>query len=181
METIVSQLPNREIFFRGNHDIETGCPWFTYGAIIAIEYLVKPTDKVLELGCGGSTIFWSRRCAEVKSYDLDLNWVRKVRNSLPLPSNVQFIWAERAKKLIQLVQKEPDGYYNWLICDIGNCYSFRRRILQASVSKLHEKGFLVIDNYAKRYISLFDYSKWGKVYTFDEINYSGKGTRICRR
>lgn len=177
METIISQISNRRNFLKGLDTIEVGYPWLTYGAIMAIELLVKPTDNVLELGCGGSTIFWSKKCKTVKTYDPEPEWVQKVKNKLSEPSNVTWV-VGNAETLIDSVKKEPNEYYDWLLVDISNSYRFRLRMANESVPKLKKGGFLVIDNYAARFIHRFDYTHWN-VYTFDDMTYYGRGTRIA--
>lgn len=177
METIISQISNRRNFIKGIDTIEVGYPWLTYGAIMAIELLVKPTDKVLELGCGGSTIFWSKKCSSVKTYDPEPEWVNKVKDKLPKPSNVTWV-VGNAEELVDAVKKEPNEYYDWLLVDISNSYRFRLRMANESVSKLKKGGFLVVDNYAARFIHRFDYTNWN-VYTFDDMTYYGRGTRIA--
>ncbi len=180
MKTIINELPNRRNYLHGRYTVEIGYPWFSYGAIMAIEEQVKPEHNVLELGSGGSTIFFSKRCESVKSYETSPSWEQKVKLALPNPPNVSLVCGS-PDELIGIVKKEPEMYYDWLIVDsaaIGRRHRFRLRMMIESVSKLKTGGFMVVDNYDDKYLNTFDYSKW-KVYTFDDLRYGGMGTKIC--
>jgi hypothetical protein len=178
MDTILSQMPNRQNFRMGRYTLEIGYPWLTYGAIVAIEGLIKSSHNVLELGCGGSTLFWSKRCNSVKSYDTNAEWITKVKYALPRRSNVKLVWGE-VKYLSRRLRKEPNEYYDWLLADTGPLYKIRFHLMKKAIPKLKKGGYLVIDNYASGHMNRFDYTGWD-VYTFDTIPpYSGRGTRIC--
>lgn len=147
---------------------------------MAIEEQVKPEHNILELGSGGSTIFFSRRCKSVRSYETNPLFEEEVKLALPNPSNVSLICGD-AEKLTNAILKEPDGYYDWLIVDlapIGRSFRFRFKMMIESIPKLKVGGFMVVDNYDSNPLNTFDYSGW-KVYTFDDFRYGGMGTRIC--
>ena len=177
MRTIISELPMRRNFLKGRNTIEVGYPWLTYGAIIAMEYYLKPTDNVLELGTGGSTIFFSRRCKSVKSYDMQEKWQMKVKNVLPNPSNVVFVCGKE-EELLNEIEKEPDDYFDWVLVDISDDCRFRMNMLVRSTPKVKRGGYLVVDNYENPNLVGFDYTGWD-TYTFDDFRYPGRGTKIC--
>lgn len=177
MNTIISQLPDRESFLDGKDTVAIGYPWLTYGAIIAIEGLIKPEHNVLEFGCGGSTVFFSSRCHQVKSYELRMRWIEIVKRKLPNPSNVTFMHG-RPRLLLNNVSREKDEFYDWLIVDMGGSYRLRRWMMGRGIPKLKKGGYMVVDNYAQEELSKLDYSHWD-VYTFDDFGYGGKGTKIA--
>jgi|688.fasta_scaffold246579_1 hypothetical protein len=49
-------------------------PWFVYGAIDYLEHIVAPSSRVLELGGGGSTLFWLNRGNPVTTIEQDTAW-----------------------------------------------------------------------------------------------------------
>lgn len=49
-------------------------PWLTREAITYLERILKPSDKVLEYGMGGSTVWFSKRALRVDSIEHDLSW-----------------------------------------------------------------------------------------------------------
>lgn len=188
METIISHLPNRVNYMHGRYTIEIGYPWFTYGAIIAMEMQLKPEHNILELGSGGSTIFFSRRCKHVKSYETNIMFKDKVNSALPSPSNVVIICGD-GETLIKSLKEEPEEYYDWLLVDtahkrkkIKNMFRLRYSMMIEGIPKLKKGGFMVVDNYAAVGMNIFDYTNWD-VYTFDDFmsNYVGRGTRICQK
>ena len=177
MRTIIRSLPRPGKFYRGKYTIEIGYPWLSYGAIITMEQCLRPNHNILEFGCGGSTIFFSRRSNTVRSYDMSSEWVEKVKNALPNPSNVSFVCGGK-EELVESIRKEPDGYYDWLLSDIGEDYNFRFKVMNESIPKLKKGGYLVVDNYEDRRIRGFDYTGWD-VYRFDRMGHHFNGTLIA--
>jgi predicted O-methyltransferase YrrM len=181
METILSRLPdNRKDFLAGKGSIEIGYPWLTYGAILSLEQTVEPGLKVLELGCGGSTVFFSERGAIVKSIDFNQDYIDVVRARLNGKNNVKFIFTNKWS-LIRILKKEPRSFYDLALVDIGeSTYSTKWRIKYAEIlkEKIKKGGVLVIDNYDRWWMKDFDYTGF-KVLTFDQFSYQGRGTRIC--
>lgn len=78
MESIISKLPHRKDFIAGRGMIEVGCPWLTVDSIIFLEAVLRNDFKVFECGCGGSTIFYSKRCSSVLVLDTDEKWVQRI-------------------------------------------------------------------------------------------------------
>lgn len=176
MKTIISAMPNMAKYYRGRDTVEIGYPWLSYGAIISMEQLLKPEHNVLELGCGGSTIFFSRRCNSVRSYDLNEKWVEKVRIALPNPSNVSFVCGNE-EILIESIRKEPDEYYDWFLSDLGGNYEIRYRVMKEAIPKLKKGMYMIVDNYESDPLPSFDYTGWD-TYRFDIIGHHEKGTLI---
>ena len=179
MRTIISELPSRRNFVRGRYSVEIGYPWLTHGAIMALEKIVSPDFNVLEFGAGGSTIFFSRHCYTVKTFESDLRWMEKVKKALLEPSNVKIMLSDISQSLTAIAG-EKESYYDVILVDNDPSpdWSHRRFILDAVPPLLKKGGYLVIDNYDKERLRTFDYSNWD-VYTFDFFNYTGRGTRIC--
>ena len=62
-------------------------PWYTYPAIAFLAERVPPNAKVLEFGCGNSTLWWGDRAGSVTSIEHDEAWFRNVSQSLPANAN----------------------------------------------------------------------------------------------
>jgi len=58
-------------------------PWWSYAANEWVKARIRPTDKVFEYGCGGSTIWLAARTKSVVSIEHDNAWYQKIRSSLP--------------------------------------------------------------------------------------------------
>jgi len=56
----------------------TPMPWFTYGAIDYINHSISPSLRVLELGGGASTRYWSERGNKVTVVETDPEWAKHI-------------------------------------------------------------------------------------------------------
>lgn len=68
-------------------------PWFSYAAIDFLATAVKPTDRVCELGGGGSTLWFAQRAGQIVTLESDPAWAGFIKQSLPqsLAAKVQII------------------------------------------------------------------------------------------
>ncbi|MGL5059414.1 MAG: hypothetical protein ACRC62_05475 [Microcoleus sp.] len=62
--------------------LEMELPWISYGAIDFLDEYLKSDMKVYEYGCGGSTLFFASRVAEVTSIEHQELWCDRVRTKL---------------------------------------------------------------------------------------------------
>jgi len=133
--------------------------------------------KIFELGSGGSTIFFSRRFKSVKSLDFSQEWSEKVKAALPKNSNVTLLYGE-FDYLMNIVKSEPDEYYDIVLLDIGRHDKYRYALGEEVKQKIRIGGYLVVDNYDSKYMNRLCYGGF-QVYTFDDLDWSSGGTRIC--
>jgi hypothetical protein len=173
MKTIVSELPMRRNFLHGFKVVEVGCPWLTYGAIIALEHIVRHPFVILEIGAGGSTIFFSRRGKTVKCLENRQEWIDRIRAKVPDPSNITFV-SGSLNELLEIVKKEPNDYYDLVMVDTN---PKDRAIYEEASKKVKKGGYLVLNNYGAREYRGFNYRGWD-TYDFDDIKWYGRGTRI---
>jgi len=54
--------------------VDCELPWFSFGAIRYLEEYLRPNHRVFEFGSSGSTLFFARRTAEVRSVENDPTW-----------------------------------------------------------------------------------------------------------
>jgi len=179
MRTIITKLPrDRRRVFRGMHTVDIGYPWIAFGAIIELEYICNKEMKVLEVGAGGSTLFFSRRCNSVKSFELNPVWADKVKEKLNGESNVDLILLTM-KESLEAIKSEPDESYDIVMVDSYENEPIKRlEISNIVVPKLKVGGYFIIDNYMAQDMDKFDYSNFD-VYTFDIIGKWWMGTKIC--
>jgi len=59
--------------------LKTAEPWSNYNFIDCLDKTLKKNDFVLEFGCGGSTLFFSKRVKSITSIEHDKNWADSVR------------------------------------------------------------------------------------------------------
>jgi hypothetical protein len=78
IELRASQLPrlglDKFIADRARRRAVSEVPWITQPAIDLLETLIRPTDEGIEFGAGGSTIWFARHCAFVRSVDGFAHW-----------------------------------------------------------------------------------------------------------
>ena len=180
MKTIVTEIPDYKTFFKGEKTVEIGYPWLTFGAIMAIEKILRDSKgkfRILEMGSGGSTIFFSQRCEYLLSLEHDPEWAIRVSRCLENPRNVECGAISRLKRIIRA---EEDNFFDMILADSGagaTAYTRRLDMLKVALPKLKKGGWLILDNYEHMD---FDYTGYD-VYTFDMFHYSGRGTKLCRK
>lgn len=181
MKSIITKIPSREAFLKGEDTLKIGYPWLTYGAVIALEEVIKPDFKILEFGSGGSTIFFANNAESVFSFESNENWYNMVKKSLSTKKikNVEIIYADR-KTTSSTVKTFQDNYFDIILVDSDPQRSRRLQVANMAIPKLKIGGFLILDNYNKFGLNDFDYKNF-EVYTFDEFKYTGNGTRLCKK
>ena len=178
MKTIVSKIPSYEAFLKGQKTLEIGYPWLSFGAIIALEQIVNKNFKVLEFGSGGSTIFWAKNCQCVKSFESNQNWFNNVKEKTKGFNNVEIILVNE-DQMLKAILKEPNNHYDLVLIDSDPHNTRRILLANAVLTKIKKGGFLIVDNYLKFGMENFKYPKC-EIYTFDDLHYSGSGTKICK-
>jgi hypothetical protein len=53
---------------------EAGLPWIAHGSFVYLENFLEPKMKVLEFGCGGSTLYFAKNGCDVVSIEDDPKW-----------------------------------------------------------------------------------------------------------
>jgi hypothetical protein len=177
MKTIITEMPYDYPYSQSS--LEIGYPWLTPGSIIMLEQILEPTFNVLEIGAGGSTIFFSHLCNSVKSFEVNIEWIDKIKQLLTENSNVMLVLHSMDSTRFQ-VKKEPKNYYDIVLVDPGIPESYRWYLVQNASLCVKVGGYLILDNYAKHCYSRFTYEGY-EVYTFDDFHWRGKGTRICKK
>lgn len=179
MKTILSKIPEYESLVRGDSAFILGYPWLSFGAIVELEHLVNKKMRVLEFGSGGSTLFWANNCESIKSFETNSRWYRKVKEKTKKYKNVEVFLANETQ-ILDALKKEPNNYFDIILIDSDPKHDMKLLFANASAPKLKIGGWMVIDNYSRHGMNNFNYSNW-RVYTFDEIGWSGSGTRLCKK
>jgi len=179
MKTIISQIPSRETLVNGEDALKIGYPWIASGAIIALESIVGKQTKVLELGSGGSTIFWAKNCKSVKSYETNAEWFKDVKQKTRNLWNAEVILGSRHQTTNGL-KSEPNGGYDIVLVNSDPRHTKRLDLANIALSKIKIGGWLIINNYQRFGMGGFNYS--GRpVLTFDELGFNGLGTKLVKK
>ena len=191
MRTILSKMPEWPRYMQGHDTLKVGYPWLALGAILTLERLLQPTWRVLELGSGGSTVFWGKRCGSVQSFETDATWAQRVTESAK-GLNVSVTHCANVEIISKYVGIIPSRSIDLLVIDHNDParQAIRRNpnrlpLAMAALHTLKPGGWLLVDNYDCFGMQAFDWSPFS-VFTFDEAGglapktrrYSGRGTRL---
>jgi len=67
-----------ENYVSGGFAMEYEVPWMTPGAVRKLDELLRPSDQVIEVGTGGSTLFFARRAQSVIGIEPAVDWADTV-------------------------------------------------------------------------------------------------------
>ena len=179
MKNFFSQIPNFQTPFSKEDALKTGYPQLALGAIITLNSIVNGRMRVLELGCGGSTLFWAKNCRSVKSYETDPKWLENVAQKVRGLRNVEIVLADRHRMSLGL-KSEPNASYDIVLINSDPRRTRRSDLANLAIPKIKSGGWLIVNNYLKSGMSGFNYPKM-HVLTFDELNFPGLGTRLARK
>jgi precorrin-6B methylase 2 len=141
-------------------------PWLNYGFINFLSERLKDDFILFEYGSGASTSYFSKKVQTVVSVEHDEQWFNLVKANLT--NNVTLIF-------------EPlntNGTYCRLIHQFNNKFDIvlvdgrdRVNCVKESISKLSERGILILDNSNReRYNEIFE---WMNNKDFKQITFTG--------
>lgn len=139
-------------------------PWFSFPSIEYLTRLSSPDMRVLEFGCGYSTIWWGQRVAHVTSIERSSHWIAEVKHALSkhTMTNVDVVHflefagiteeeiqassdpihlAAIIQRYVSAGQKQTELYDVIVIDDI-----FRNEAAAAAIAQLKPGGILVLDD-----------------------------------
>jgi len=165
----------------GLHMLEHGHPWLTPGAVLYLVNHLKPSFAVLEIGSGGSTVFFATRCKSVVSVESDEMWRKCVTDELEKRklNNVQIFFKTDQSAMEEFVRERQEGEFDVVLVDPKSGYD-RSRLARLCRPKLKERGLMIIDNYAVVDSEVHLETKklgWHSYYYVDP-HWSGRGTSI---
>lgn len=177
----------------GEDNLKFESPWITPESTIRLDKLMRKTDRVIEFGCGGSTLFFARRAKSVVSFETNKNWLIKVKETARIKGldNIHINHYQNKSELeyehLGVIRRPFDVILvdsEWAICN-------RDTILALCSMILKQPRILVLDNYANKkgcplswnrteqeFKIMFPFIKDHEVETYDYKGWAGKGTRI---
>ena len=143
-------------------------PWFKSEVIIYLDKLLQSDWAILETGCGGSTIWYSKRVAEVHSFEHDRAWYLKTMNLLR-EKEIENVWlyyyrlypekgipmkdfpcSADGKKMFDFISIDGRG---------------RMKSIETTIGNLKSGGYLLLDDSQReRYQDIFPVSMWSNVH-----------------
>lgn len=150
-------------------------PWFSFQSIDYLAQISSPGMRVLEFGCGYSTVWWAQRVSQVTSIERSRSWIAEVQHALAkhAMTNVDLVhfsgFAETTEeeiraasnpiRLTPVIQEyvaaghgQSELYDIVVVDDI-----FRNETSEAAIARLKPGGILVLDDSERsRYAATFD-------------------------
>jgi predicted O-methyltransferase YrrM len=123
-------------------------PWLTPDAIEFIGNVIRKDHRVLEFGSGRSTLWFSKKCGSIISYEDDVAWYKFIHDSLQKQiSDLEYTLIDKKEpyyneRFIEAIRNIPDDSID--LCLVDGCP--RGLCALESVTKVRKGGYLVIDN-----------------------------------
>ena len=99
--------------------------------------LLRPDWRILEFGSGGSTVWFSARCASVTSVETDADWYAAIHKRVG--ENVNLILRQDGDL------PKPERVYDLLLID-GEPLEMRAKWINAAFDYVKDGGWVVLDN-----------------------------------
>ena len=116
-------------------------PWLTDEAIQFLDQFLKETPKiVLELGSGGSTIWFAERAYHLISFEHDIRWYEFVLSNLDKTKNVDYKLFKGS--YFEEIETLPDNYFDLVLIDGKD----RLECIKNSLTKIKSGGILMLDD-----------------------------------
>lgn len=126
------------------------CPWMTPESVDFLVDHLDPEFRVLEIGCGGSTLFFARRCARVMGIELDKGYHDILRNKIQKKQLSDKIDLSHIPADALLDHLDTIGEtFDVISIDHAVHHPNRSECFDRVISRWSGKIF-VMDNYAKR-------------------------------
>lgn len=174
-------------YWNGTKCLENGVPWQVPGSIFKEAENCRKEDVVLELGSGGSTIFFARRCKKVIAVETDRFWAAEVKNKLKELNivNVTLLYISNQKDIELFLDRLNKEDVNIFSVDTVHGYNrseFVNSFFRNGVSD--QLRMIIFDNYGARDLFPFHYNKeviysneW-EIYRYDDPRWCGNGTKL---
>jgi len=164
-------------------------PWLTKGAIKFLDDNLNFEDSLLEIGSGGSTLYFSQKVKKIVSIEFNEIWYKRIFDALidNKIKNVTLILLKTNSKNISKVYntylKGLNEKFNWIISD-GVDGTRGAPIILAN-KLLYDNGWIILDNYNRsKYKKCLSYLKEWKEIIFNAESgrkYSGSGTAFYKK
>lgn len=196
-------LKIQDDYWTGSMCMENEVPWQVPGSIISENEILSPNDSVLEIGSGGSTLFFSRRCKDVVTIETQWDWAESVSAVISQKEikNVTMLRAtgggtgSQTEDARFLIQSLPKNVFTVLSVDPVSGIN-RSVLLRQALDICRETvRIVVLDNYADESLLPEHWNKsseemiqiisggkscW-RCETYDDRRWFGNGTRIYIR
>jgi predicted O-methyltransferase YrrM len=116
-------------------------PWIPFSAIDVIERRIRPYWKVLEFGCGMSTVWFAARAGKVFSRDDNPAWRDRALALLGSAADNVEIKVATGFDYCDL-RMFPDRYFDFVLID----GLMKSKCIEAALPKIKHEGYMFLDN-----------------------------------
>lgn len=160
--------------FKGRKTVEMELPWLTAESILYLDNFLKPNFEVLEFGSGGSTLFFSRRCQRVTSFETNIKWFNRIKEIIneKALNNISYFYIDEYKEVCD------KKLFDCILVDtISDGKVERVDLMDFSLSHLRENGIIVLDNYGRYNYSIPEFEE----IAYNDPHWCGRGTKIYKK
>ena len=130
-------------------------PWITFPAMRFIRRRITPNTRVFEWSCGMSTLWFERRCGEVRAVEDDPAWYGAIAKRATKAKVVLLEGSAYVEKILE----HPAGYFEVVSVD----GSRRLECFRLALERVHRGGLLIVDNTDS------DHATKGELFVIDQM------------
>jgi hypothetical protein len=185
---IMQKLIIQEDYWSGTKCVENEVPWMVPGSIYKLDELCLPEDIVLEVGTGGSTLFFAKRCKLVVAIETNYDWHSVVAKEIKNKNidKIIYFYCNEQNAIEKLVSEFE---YNFSVISVDTIFGYNRsKFLNIAINKNSALRVIVLDNYSDWVLFPEHYNlsieQWKEKLNGDwngedyKDNWVGSGTRI---
>ena len=166
-------------------------PWIVPESLLYIDQYINQNDTALDLGSGGSTIYFLKKCRKVYAIESEKPWYDKVSEKIKsknLQEKLNYIFASNEREVCTHLDTIEE---NITIATVDTMKGLNRSVLLDKLMQFKKKpDIIVLDNWAakKLFRSTWSLTSDEIIEKYDLQNYSikdfynkdwlGNGTRI---
>ena len=196
----MAELKIQDDYWTGSECLSNEVPWQVPGSIINEDAILSKNDHVLEIGSGGSTLFFARRCESVVSIETEWEYAEAVSKEISEKEikNTTLMRASgggtgcKTQDACVLIRSLPKGKFTVLSVDPMS--GVDRSVLFSEAIEICRDSvrIVVLDNYADETLFKTHWNKsaeemieiisggkscW-RCETHDDRRWFGRGTRL---
>lgn len=169
------------------------CPWQIPSSVFHLDICLTKDDNVMEIGSGGSTLFFANRSNHVVSVETDPSWVSVVEEKI-IGKNIQNVSYHSICNTNDIVNFINNCNDNISVISMDAHHSYNRSLfLETALDHFSNITLIVLDNFADvgmfplhhhltlqnwfNILHTYNGQKWcGSDH--EDMGWSGRGTRI---
>lgn len=178
-----------EDLIEGSRGLELRLPWITEGAVYKLDEVLSQDDVVLEVGTGGSTLFFAERTGDVIAIETSHEWASKVEAAASEFKKLVYMIIPIEDVLCDVITELGDMMHSITVFFVDPQGGYdRSKILDTFLNVRNKLAprlrVIILDNYSEQAWFPLHYDKhlslgedWDE-FSYDNFRWAGSGTRI---